>query len=344
MMKKVSIAILATVIVLSAFFVFLTSPVTFDVEPDGDYKKASATDIERPFTVDRDEYPFASNWFDYKGATIHYLDEGEGIPVILCHGNPTWSFLYRNVIKGLDGQARLIAHDLPGFGFSSIPDDFDSKPRSHSEFVNHFLLDELKLDSFIMVVQDWGGPTCLNVAANNPDKVLGLVISNTWAWPAQGRLAIASNFIKTPPVQRLIINRNAMGDMLMDMMLPAELGNRESVLDAYAQVFPTPESRMQTAMLPRELTRSNDWLAEIEARLPALKGKPVQFIFGTADHEMMSEYNIEKWKSYFPEARIRVVEDAKHFTQEDTPESFIEAIEELLQIVDQESSAEPTSK
>ena len=126
-------SLVALVVVLFALFFLLTLPVTYEVEPDGNYKKAKASGIKRPFHVDRNEYPFASNWLEYNGAAMHYLDEGEGTPVVLCHGNPTWSFLYRNVIKGLDGQARLIAPDLPGFGFSGAPENFDFRPESHSK-------------------------------------------------------------------------------------------------------------------------------------------------------------------------------------------------------------------
>lgn len=336
MIKKITFILSAAIILVFALFYFLTLPISYEVKPDENYRKAHPTDIKRPFHVDRDEYPFASHWLNYKGAKMHYLDEGEGIPVVLCHGNPTWSFLYRNIIKAMKGQARFIAHDLPGLGFSGTPKNFDFKPKTHSQYVEHFLLNELQLEKFIMVVQDWGGPTCLNIAANNPDKVLGLVISNTWAWPVEGRLNRASNFIKTAPVQRLIINRNGMGNMLMNSMLP-EMDNRSAVLRAYSHAFPTPESRRPTATFPIEIARSHDWLAEIESRLPALQDKPVEFIFGMADHETMSDYNINKWKHYFPNAEIQVVEDAKHFTQEDTPESFVTALNRLLKTIEDDN-------
>ena len=332
MMKKTGITLLALAVFVSALYFLLTLPETYKVEPDGNYKKAKATNIKRPFHVDRNEYPFASNWFEYHGATMHYLDEGRGTPVVLCHGNPTWSFLYRNVIKGLDGQARFIAPDLPGFGFSGTPKNFDFRPESHSEYVEHFLLEELQLEKFVLVVQDWGGPICLNIAANNPDKTLGIVVSNTWAWPVEGRLALASNFIKAIPTQRVIINRNGLGSMLMDTMLP-EMDNREAVLRAYSHAFPTPESRIPTAKFPPAITGSGEWLADIESRLPVLKAAPAEFIFGMADRETMSEYNIDKWKSYFPDAQIQVVDHARHFTQEDTPESYVTAISRLLETI-----------
>lgn len=333
MIKKIGISIVALVVIVSAAFYLLTMPTTFEVEPDGDYVNARTSGIERPFTVDREEYPFASNWFEYEGATMHYLDEGEGVPVVLCHGNPTWSFLYRNVIKGLEGKARFIAHDLPGMGFSEAPEGFDFKPESHSEYVEHFLMKELELDQFIMVVQDWGGPTCLNIATKNPDKVLGIVISNTWVWPPEGSLSQASTILGTPPVQRWIINNNGFGDTLMDNLLPDDLENRQAVLSAYSSPFPTPESRIPTARFPAEINGSAEWVAEIEARMPALQDKPVEFIFGLQDGATTSDYSLNKWKEWFPDAPIQIVEDADHFTQEDTPESYVIAINRLLEKV-----------
>jgi haloalkane dehalogenase len=115
-------------------------------------------------------------------------------------------------------------------------------------------------------------------------------------------------------------------------MLP-EMDNREAVLKAYSHAFPNPKSRIQPAQFPQEITDSSEWLADIESRLPALKGKPVEFIFGLADKEMMSDYNINKWKDIFPDAQIQALEHAKHFTQEDSPESYVIAISRLLKLI-----------
>ena len=92
---------------------------------------------QRPFSVDMNEYPFKSHWFEQDGTFMHYLDEGEGLPVLLFHGNPTWSFLYRKVIKQLDGTCRAIAPDYPGFGMSQHPIDYGYTPEEHAGWVRH---------------------------------------------------------------------------------------------------------------------------------------------------------------------------------------------------------------
>lgn len=79
---------------------------------------------------------------------MHYVDDGQGIPVVMCHGNPTWSYLYRHIIKMLAPQYRCIAYDLPGFGFSDHPTDYNYTTQEHAEWVEALLLEDLKLDKF----------------------------------------------------------------------------------------------------------------------------------------------------------------------------------------------------
>ena len=112
--------------------------------------------MNRPFEVDVMEYPFRDNWLPYRDGNIHYIDEGNGPTVLLLHGNPTWSYLYRNVIKELRGEFRLIAPDYPGFGMSKPPSGYGYTPQEHSEAISDFIR-RLDLKDFIIVVQDWGG-------------------------------------------------------------------------------------------------------------------------------------------------------------------------------------------
>jgi haloalkane dehalogenase len=87
----------------------------------------------RPFDVDATEYPFQSHWFERRGSAMHYVNEGQCIPIVMCHGNPTWSYLYRHIIKQHSSQYRCIAYDLPGFGFSDHPAGYGYTPQEHAE-------------------------------------------------------------------------------------------------------------------------------------------------------------------------------------------------------------------
>jgi haloalkane dehalogenase len=94
-----------------------------------------------------DLFPFESRWFDAAGPRVHYIDEGEGPAVLMFHGNPTWSFLYRNVILALRGRYRCIAMDYPGFGLSERPTGYGYTSAEHAEVVGK-LVDHLELDRF----------------------------------------------------------------------------------------------------------------------------------------------------------------------------------------------------
>ena len=124
--------------------------------------------------LDRKDYPFKSNYFDLPMGKMHFVDEGQGLPIVFVHGNPGWSFEYRNSIKELSKTNRCIANDHIGFGLSDKPFDWNYLPKNQAEnfekFINH-----LKLDKFVLVVNDWGGPIGLSYAVNNPDKIKHLI-------------------------------------------------------------------------------------------------------------------------------------------------------------------------
>ncbi|MBE0392858.1 haloalkane dehalogenase [Flavobacterium sp. 7E] len=285
---------------------------------------------QRPFIVDKTEYPFQSNWFERDGVSMHYIEEGEGIPIVLTHGNPDWSFLNRNIIKELSGEARVIAYDLPGFGFSDTPANYGFTPQEHAQWISALLFEHLKLDKFIIVVQDWGGPTGLSVATSNPDKVLGVVISNTWAWKAEGKMVEFSMYMRTPEMQAKIIDENFFATTLMQGSINSKSSSNKAITDAYSMAFPTKESRKGTAVFPAEITLAADWLEELEGKLSTLQEKPVELIFGLKDDVVASKEIQDKWRSIFHTAPVQLLPEAGHFTQEDSPESFVFSLRRIL--------------
>ncbi|NBC18401.1 MAG: alpha/beta fold hydrolase, partial [Bacteroidetes bacterium] len=88
---------------------------------------------------------------------MHYVDEGDGPPVLMLHGNPTWSFLYRHLVRGLSDRYRCVAPDYLGFGLSDKPPGWTYRPVDHARHIAH-LIDTLALRDLTLVVQDWGGP------------------------------------------------------------------------------------------------------------------------------------------------------------------------------------------
>lgn len=284
----------------------------------------------RPFSVSGSEYPFESYWFERSGTTLHYLDVGEGPPVLMLHGNPTWSYLYRKVIKQFDGSCRSIAPDYPGFGFSGHPPGYGYTPKEHADWVNA-LIDHLDLDPFILVVQDWGGPIGLSIAVDRPDDVAGLVICNTWAWPLDTLLLRMFSGVLGGPIGRyLIVQHNFFARWITPRMLTRPEHKTPEALKAYTEAFPTPASRMGTYVFPRELTGSAEWLASIESRLHLLQGKPVELVWAMKDAGFGNEAFISRWQRAFPEAAVDRIPDAGHYLQEDSPDRVAAGVRRVL--------------
>ena len=287
--------------------------------------------MQRAFEVNQEEYPFDSHWMPYKDTHLHYVDEGEGIPVLMLHGNPTWSFLYRKVIKGLNGQSRAIAPDLPGFGFSGHPEGYGYTPAEHVEAISA-LLDHLQLERFILVVQDWGGPIGMAVATQRPEQVLGMVIGNTWCWPSSSMLRVFSWLMARRLFQHLLIEKNLFPSALMKGALEHTNKQPKYILDAYTAPFPTSDTRRGTAVFPVEINRSTAWLASLESKLGVLSDKPVELVMGLKDITLGTPKVIQKWQRHFPGAGLDEVGTANHFIQEDCPDRVTAAIERILNL------------
>jgi haloalkane dehalogenase len=288
----------------------------------------------RRFLVDNVDYPFEDHWLDRRGVALHYVDHGSGVPVLMLHGNPTWSYLYRKVIRHVEGSCRSIAPDYPGFGYSDHPPGYGYTPQEHAEWVNA-LLDHLHLDRFVLVVQDWGGPIGLSVAVRNPDRVAGLVVCNTWCWAPDFSARAFSVLMGGARLGRwLQLKRN----FFARRIVPAGIIKRENkapaVLKAYCDPFPTPESRQGTWVFPRSIRSESVWLQSTEAELPALQGKPVEMVWAMKDPAFGKERYIARWKSHFPNASVDRVEHAAHYLQEDCPDRVAEAIKSVLRRVE----------
>jgi haloalkane dehalogenase len=233
------------------------------------------------FTVDRSLYPFESRWFDGRRGRMHYIDEGHGTPIIFLHGNPTWSFLYRNIITRLRGEFRCIAVDYLGFGLSEHPSDFGYTVEEHVAAVGE-LLDHLDLDGFITMGQDWGGPISMAIATERHASVRGVVLSNTWFWPSDGwRLKLFSIVMGSWPMQYLVLHRN-----LFVEFLPFAVSQKPSdaVMRHYRDVQPSPTSRRGIAEFPKQIRAARPLLERLARDVPGRLGsKPALFVWGMKD-------------------------------------------------------------
>jgi haloalkane dehalogenase len=280
--------------------------------------------VDRPTWIPERLYPFASRFAEAEGARVHYADEGEGPPLLLLHGNPTWSFLYRDVIRGLSDRFRCIAVDLPGFGLSQAPPGYGFTPAEHARVLERFVT-RLDLTGVTMMVQDWGGPIGFAAASRHPGRFERFVIGNTWAWPkADLGTQAFSRLLGGPIGRRLIVQRN----LFVERILPGGVRLRrlsEEVMAAYRGPFPTPASRWPTAVFPREILGSRPFLAEVERGLGALRDRPVLLVWPTRD-VAFREPERRRWEAIFPDHRTVLLRGAGHYIQEDAPDAIVAAI------------------
>jgi len=276
------------------------------------------------FRPDAALFPFESRWFDGAGPRIHYVDEGKGRPVVMFHGNPTWSFLYRKVINELKGEFRCIAMDYPGFGLSERPPGYGYTSAEHAQVIGK-LVDHLGLDSFIVVGQDWGGPIGMTVALERAPRVAGMVFANTWYWPAQGSLATFSVVMSSPPLQWLILNRNSFVNFIMPRSVATPMDPK--VFKTYQDAQPSPEARRGVAEFPRQIRSARPMLEHLATTAPKeLGAKPIELVWAMKDPAFGNPAVLARWKRDFPSANVTQIAGANHYIQEDAPEAVAAAV------------------
>ena len=277
------------------------------------------------FSPDRNLFPFEPKWFDGAGPRLHYVDEGKGTPVVMFHGNPTWSFLYRKVIKQLSGKFRCIAMDYPGFGLSERPASYGYTSSEHAQVVGK-LVDHLGLDGFIVVGQDWGGPIGMTIALVRTSRVAGLVFANTWYWPAEGSVLAFSLVMSSPPAQWLILHRNSFVNLIMPRWVATPMEPR--VFKTYQDAQPSPQARHGVAEFPRQLRLARPMLERLAANAPrAFADLPMELVWAMKDPAFGNAAVLARWQRDFPKANVIKLENASHYIQEDAPEAVATAVE-----------------
>ena len=286
--------------------------------------------VERgaPITVDfkpsTDLYPFESKWFDSSVGPVHYIDEGQGRPIVFCHGQPMWSFLYRHIVIGLRDQFRCVVIDYPGYGLSVRPEGYGYTPEEHAEVLGE-LVDDLLLDDMIVMGQDWGGPISMSMAAARSDRVSGIVLGNTWFWKdISPTMRLFSKFMSTGFMQRRILENN----WFVERGIPTGLATKlsDEVMDHYRAVQPTSEMRVALPIAPREILASGDWLQDLEIQVKAnLASKPVLLVWGMKDMAFRRQF-LTRMKGVFADRVVVELPQAKHYIQEDAPDEIVAAI------------------
>jgi cis-3-alkyl-4-acyloxetan-2-one decarboxylase len=281
-------------------------------------------------------YPFTPRFFDAWNFTMHYADEGEGEPVILLHGDPTWGYLWRKFIPALSKERRVIVPDQMGMGKSGTPGKPYPYLLRHHIANLEALITSLGLSYITLIIHDWGGPVGLGFAVRHPELIKRIVLTNTWAfarWPGAPFPRLIE-MIRSPRGESFVLDKNGYVQRAMSGTVNYPEKITKEVMDAYLAPFPTPESRRALLCWSRDITvNENDpsWeeMKHIEENLSLFSEIPVLVVWGMLDPVLPLSV-LEMWKRVYPHADVREIPDASHFLQEDAPDEVIEAIERFL--------------
>jgi haloalkane dehalogenase len=248
---------------------------------------------------------------------MHYVDEGDGAPVVFLHGEPTWAFLYRKVIPSLMPMARCIAPDYFGFGRSDKPTDpgwysYDSHVASIARFA-----EQLDLRDVTLVVQDWGGPIGFRFAVDNPERVARLVVLNTGI----GARAPNEEWLRFQAFMRRVGTEIVAGTLVrLSLVQPVT----DEVIAGYDAPFPVPESRTGIVRFPELVATSADHpsaaaMLDVRERLRSFD-RPALVLFSDSD-PIFKRRVAEVMAELLPNAELDPpLEGAGHFLQEDRGE------------------------
>ena len=276
------------------------------------------------FTPSPELYPFQSRWADTSAGRVHYVDEGQGQPVLFLHGNPTWSFLYRRLVVLLRDRFRCVAIDYPGFGLSERPPSYGYTPKEHAAVVGE-VVDRLDLDGLIVMGHDWGGPIGLSRASARADRVAGLVLGNTWFWPSDRRARAFSAVMSSGAMQWMIRERNFFVERFIPMGVVRQLSHEE--MEHYRGVQPSAEHRVGIAEFPRQFVAAIPWLEELAANVPGLLGgKRTLLTWPMRDTAFPAKTTLPRARAAFEDVHVVELTSARHYFQEDAATEVATAI------------------
>ncbi len=282
-------------------------------------------------------YPFAPHHLDVDGLSLHYVDEGQGDPLLMVHGNPSWSFLYRNLIASLSGEYRCIAPDHIGCGRSDKPGDdrYDYTMQRRVDDLTR-LVDSLRLERVTLVVHDWGGMIGWAWAVQNPERVERLVLFNTAAFPlpADATLPASLTLARTPGLGALLVrglsafSRGANKHCVARRPMSAEVARGFlEPYDSWAHRIAVHRFVQDIPLKPTD--RAWQLVSKTAAGIETLADRPTLICWGLKDF-VFDEHFLAEWERRLPDAEIHRFADAGHYVLEDAGDEIVPLVTDFL--------------
>ncbi len=284
------------------------------------------------------EYPFTGRRLDLDGLSYHYLDEGSGSPVVMVHGNPSWSFYYRNLVLSLRGSHRCIVPDHIGCGFSDKPGDnrYDyTLPRRVDDLER--LLERLEITERItLVLHDWGGMIGMAFAARHPERINRLVILNTGAFhlPKTKPFPLGLRICRDSWLGTLLVrgmNAFSMGASFVGCKrnpMNAELRTLYQLpYDSWANRIATLRFVQDIPLKPGD--RTFDLVSNVADALERFSELPTLICWGLQDF-VFDHHFLAEWERRFPLAEVHRYQECGHYILEDAKDEVVQLIGEFL--------------
>lgn len=270
------------------------------------------------------EYPFKSHYFPAKTGRIHYIDEGNGEVLLMLHGMPVWSFFYRDLIKNLMDSYRCLVPDLPGFGLSDQRSMKNYEPEIIAQDLEEWI-DTLKIDSFSLIIHDYGGPLIMPCLLKNISRVNRIIILNSWMWPLKapwfspilgGSLGKSFYMLTRPPLKEL------------------KKAKRRKNLDAenyshYHKPFILNRSHDPYFVLQKASYLRPEWLRKLWEQKEQIRDIPALILWGMKGKHHNIE-SMKRWQAVFDFHQLQEFSDHGSLMVEESPDKALMFIRNFL--------------
>jgi pimeloyl-ACP methyl ester carboxylesterase len=287
--------------------------------------------------IPRELYPFDGKFFDRDGLRVHYLDEGAGDPIVMVHGNPTWSFYYRDLVRSLRDDYRIIVPDHIGCGLSDKPDDARYRYTLEQRVADlEALLDSLELGNDVtLVAHDWGGMIAMAWAVRHAQRVKRIVLMNTAAFhlPDDMRMPPTLAFVRNTRLASFCVRHLNLFSRGASWLAPAKRLPKR-VRDAYCAPYDTPQHRIATLRFVQDIPlepgdAAYAAVSEVAAGLDRFRETPILLLWGERDFVFKPEV-LGVFEKIWPQAEVRRFPNAGHYVLEDAADEIQPLVRDFL--------------